>query len=106
MVILVNSQTGSTVAKITLKSGPRRLCMFNNIMDVVTLQNTSLQLINVNGDVLELGRSIRLKREVWGVARSEGKIVVSYFSPPWLQVLSMDGTVMHTFNTRAVGYGV
>ena len=102
-VILVNSQTGGTVAKVSLKSNPRSVCMFNNIMAVVTLSDKSLQFININGDILELGRSFRLNGDVCGVARSEDKIVVSYGSPPWLQVLSMDGTIMHTFNTRAAG---
>jgi len=102
-VILVNSQTGGTVAQITVKHSPRRVCTFNNIMAVVTLQGESLQLINIKGDSLELGQSPRLNRYGWGVARSEDKIVVSYVSPPWLQVLSMDGTVMHTFNTQAAG---
>jgi len=99
-VILVNSQTGGTVAKVSLKSNPRSVCMFNNIMAVVTLSDESLQLITINGDSLYLGRSLRLNGNVWGVARSEDKIVVSYELPPGLQVLSMDGTVMHTFNTR------
>ena len=102
-VILVNSQTGGTVAKITLKGHPRSVCMFNNIMAVVTLEGGSLQLINNNGDSLKLGRSFCVNGDVCGVARSEDKLVVSYVSPPGLQVLSMDGTVMHTFNTRAAG---
>ena len=101
--ILVNSQTGCTVAQITLKSNPCNVCMFNNIMAVVTLQDNSLQFININGDILELGRSFSVNGYVWGVAGSEDKIVVSYVSPPGLQVLSMDGTVMHTFNTQAAG---
>jgi len=105
-VILVNSQTGGTVAKIKLKGYPRSVCMFNNIMAVVTLKGESLQLININGDSLELSRSFCVNGDVWGVARSEDKIVVSYVSPPELQVLYMDGTVMHTFNTQAAGGNV
>jgi len=105
-VILVNSQTGGTVAKVSLKSNPRRVCMFNNIMAVVTLSDKSLQLININGYSLELGQSFCVNGDARGVARSEDKIVLSYESPPGLQVLSMDGTVMHTFNTRAAGTDV
>jgi len=101
-VILVNSQTGGTVAQITLKGHPHSVCMFNNIMAVVTLR-LCLQLINIHGDIIQLGRSFSVSGNVSGVARSEDKIVVSYVAPPGLQVLSMDGTVMHTFNTRAVG---
>jgi len=105
-VILVNSQTGGTVAQITLKGGPRRVCMFDNTMAVVTLNDKSLQLININGDSLELGRSFNLNRYVWGVARSEDKIVVSYGSPPGLEVLSMDGRVIQTFSNQEAGVDV
>jgi len=102
-VILVNSQTGGTVAQTTLKGFPRRVCMFDNIMAVVTLMDKSLQLININGDSLELGRSFSLNGDVWGVARSEDRLIVSYCSPPGLEVLSMDGRVIHTFSNQAAG---
>jgi len=101
-VILVNSQTGGTVAKITLKCFPRRVCMFNNIMAVITLGDKNLMFININSDSLELGRSLRLNGDVWGVAGSQDTIIVSYAAPPWLQVLSMDGRVMHTFVNQGV----
>ena len=107
-VILVNSQTGGTVAKITLKGDPHSVCMFNNIMAVVTLNDKSLQLININGDSLDLGRSFRLNGYVWGVARSEDRLIVSYCggSPPGFEVLSMDGRVIHTFSNQAAGVDV
>jgi len=105
-VIMVNSQTGGTVAQITLKSKPRRVCMFENIRAVVTLDDKSLQLININGDSLELGRSLRRNGDVWGVARNEDRLIVSYCSPPWLEVLSIDGRVIQKFNNRAVGVDV
>ena len=105
-VIVVNSHSGSTVAKVTLNSNPCRVCMFNNIMAAVTLRDTSLQFININDDSIELGRSFSLEGEVCAVARSEDKIVVSFVPHHWLQVLSIDGTVMHTFNTRTAGEDV
>jgi len=105
-VILVNSQTGGTVAQVTLKGGPRRLCMFDNIRAVVTLDDNSLQFININGDSLELGRSFRVNGDVWGISRSEDRLIVSYESPPWLEVLSMDGRVIHTFSNQAAGVDV
>jgi len=105
-VILMNSQTGGTVAQITLKCHPRRVCMFDNTMAVVTLKDRSLQLININGDSLELGRSFRLDGNVWGVARSEDRLIVSYVSPPGLEVLFMDGRVIQKFNNQAAGVDV
>ena len=105
-VILVNSQTGGTVAQTTLKAFPRGVCMFDNIRVVVTLNDKSLQLININGDSIELVRSFSLNGNVWGVARSEDRLIVSYCSPPGLQVLSMDGRVIHTFSNQEAGVDV
>jgi len=105
-VILVNSQTGGTVTQVTLKGGPRRLCMFDNIRAVVTLGDKSLQFININGDSLELGQSISVNRCVWGISRSEDRLIVSYRSPPGLEVLSMDGRVINTFINQAAGVDV
>jgi len=105
-VILLNSQTGEEVAQITLKGGPCRVCMFDNIRAIVTLGDKSLQFITINGDSLELGRSFSVNGYVWGVSRSEDRLIVSYNSPPWLEVLSMDGRVIHTFSNQAAGVDV
>jgi len=82
------------------------VCMIDNIRAVVTLEDKSLQFININGDCLELGRSIRVKGNVWGISRSEDRLIVSYVSPPGLEVLSMDGRVIHTFINQAAGVDV
>ena len=100
-VILLNSQTGGTVAQITLKGSPHRVCMIDNTMAVVTLGNKGLQFININGDSLEFARSIRVNGIVWGISRSEDRLIVSYVSPPRLEVLSMDGRLIHTFSNQA-----
>ena len=105
-VILMNSQTGEEVAQITLKCCPCRLCMFDNIRAVVTLGNKSLQFITLNGDSLELGRSFSVNGNVWGISRSEDRLIASYCSPPGLEVLSMDGRVIHTFSNQAAGEDV
>ena len=105
-VILLNSKTGGTVAQVTLKGGPRRLCMFDNIRAVVTLGNKGLQFININGDSLELGRSFSVNRSVWGISRSEDRLIVSYNSPPGLEVLSNDDRVIQTFSNQTAGVDV
>jgi len=105
-VILVNSQTGGTVTQITLKKFSRRVCMFDKIRAVVTFGDKSLQFININGDSLELGRSFSVNRDVWGISRSEDRLIVSYLSPLGLGVLSIDGRVIHTFSNQAAGVDV
>jgi len=106
-VMLVDSQTGGTVAQVTLPAIPRRVCMWDTNTAVVTLDGQKVQFININGDSLKiLGRSFSVNGNVWGVGRSGDRLVVSYVLPPGLEVLSMDGRVMHTFSNQAAGRDV
>jgi len=105
-VRLVDSQTGGTVAHITLERAPLTVCMWDNNTAVVTLSwKGKVQFINIHGDSLTLGQSLKVNKYVWGIARSEVGLVVSYESPPWLAVLAMNGTVLHRF-TPADGRAV
>jgi len=101
-VMLVDSQTGGTVAQHTLQD-PRRVCMWDNNTAVVSLYGQKVQFININGDSLKLGPSFSVNGDVCGVGRSGDRLIVSYDAPPWLEVLAMDGRVMHTFSTKAAG---
>jgi len=105
-VMLVDSQTGGTVAQLTLQAHPHRVCMWDNTTAVVTLDGQKVQFININGDSLQFGRSFSVNGYVWGVGRSGDRLIVSYDSPPWLEVLTVDGRVMHTFSNKAAGRDV
>ena len=95
-VMLVDSQTGGTVAHITLEHAPHTVYMWDNNTAVVALpQEKKVQFIDIHGDSLTLGRSLSVNGYVWGVARSEEGLVVSYRSSPWLEVLAMNGRVLH-----------
>jgi len=105
-VMLVDSRTGGTVAQLTLQAYPHRVCMWDNNTAVVTLDGQKVQFININGDSLKMGRSFSVNGDVRGVGRSGDRLVVSYLSPSWLEVLSMDGRVMRTFSNKAAGRDV
>jgi len=105
-VMLVDSQTGGTVAQLRLQDRPRNVCMWDNNTAVVTLVGRKVQFININGDSLQLGRTFSVNGNVRGVGRSGDRLIVSYLSPPWLEVLAMDGRVMHTFSIKAAGRDV
>jgi len=104
-VILVDSQTGGTVAHITLEHGPLKVCMWDNNTAVVTLAwEKKVQFINIYGDSLTLGQSLNVNGVVRGIARSEEGLVVSYWSyrsSPRLEVLAMNGTVLNRFKPAA-----
>jgi len=105
-VMLVDSQTGATVAHITLEHTPSRVCMWDNNTAVVTLwSEKKVQCIDIHGDSLTLGQSLKVNEYVWGIARSEEGLVVSYRSSPWLEVLAVNGSVLHRFKPAA-GRGV
>jgi len=105
-VMLVDSQTGGTVSQLTLQAHPHRVCMWDNNTAVVTLCGNKLQFININGDSLQLGRSFSVNGDVYGVGRSGDRLIVSYVSPPGLEVLAMDGRRIHTLSTSASGRDV
>jgi len=101
-VRLVDSQTGGTVDLITLEHKPYTVCMWDNNTAVVTLGlKKKVQFIEIHGDSLTLGRSLNVNGDVWGIARSEEGLVVSYQFSPRLEVLAMNGTVLHRFTPVA-----
>jgi len=105
-VMLVDSQTCVTLAHITLEHAPANVCMWDNNTAVVTLVlKKKVQFINIHGDSLTLGRSLNVNGDVRGIARSEEGLVVSYESSPWLEVLALNGRVLHRFMPVA-GRGV
>ena len=56
-----------------------------------------LQLVHVRGGRLTPGTVLDVKERCWGVAPSGDNVVVSYSSPPWLEVISTDGRVLHQY---------
>ena len=56
-----------------------------------------VQLLHIRGGRLTLGTVLDVKRICWGVAGSGDNVVVSYNSPPWLEVMNTDGRVLHQY---------
>jgi len=63
----------------------------------VSMSDNKVQLVHVRGGRLTLGTVLDVKAECWGVATSGDNVVVSYDSPPWLEVMSTDGRVLRRF---------
>jgi len=105
-VMLVDSQTGGTVAQLTPQGHPYRVCMCDNNTAVVTLVGQKVQFININRDSLKISGSFSVNGDVCGVGRSGDRPIVSYLTPPGLEVLSMDCSVIQTFSNNAAGRDV
>ena len=99
-VVLVDSQAGRTVDQISLKNYPRGVCIWDNNTAAVTLMKNKVQLININDNSLTLGNFLNANGDVWGIARSNDRLVVSYSSPPWLKTLSIEGRVMNRYDYK------
>jgi len=105
-VMLVDSQAGRTVDQISLKNYPRGVCIWDNNTAAVTLMKNKVQLININDNSLTLGNFLNANGDVWGIARSNDRLVVSYSSPPWLKTLSIEGKVINRYDYKKPGGNV
>ena len=97
----VDSRTGSTLSEVsTSPRGPKGICLIGE-RAAVTMSGMKVQLVHVRGGRLTLGTVLGVKAQPWGVATSGDNVVVSYNSPPWLEVMSPDGSVLHQFQDPA-----
>ena len=63
----------------------------------VALGDEVIQMMQIRGHRLIPGIVLGVKASCWGVTSSGDNVVVSYNSPPWLEVMSPDGSVLHQF---------
>ena len=94
---LVDSRTVSTLSEV---SGipPVGICMVGRELAAVTSGcSNQVQLVHVRGGRLTSGTVLGVKASCLGVAGSGDNVVVSYNSPPWLEVMDTDGRVLHQF---------
>jgi len=98
----VDSRTGSTLSEVSTKPRrPYRICLLGGERAAVTMSGKKVQLVHVRGDRLTLGTVLGVKADCWGVAPSGDNVVVSYDEPPWLEVMSPNGSVLHQFQDPA-----
>jgi len=77
---------------------PWGICMVGReLAAVVHSSRRKLQLVHMRGGRLTPGTVLGVKADCWGVAGSGDNVVVSYNSPPWLEVMSTDGRVLHQY---------
>jgi len=94
---LVNSRTGSKLSEVSPPNGPIRICLLGGERAAVTIAGKQVQLVHVRGGRLTLGTVLGVKADCWGVTSSGDNVVVSYERPPWLEVMTTDGRVLHQY---------
>jgi len=101
MVQLVSSMTGKVLSQLALEGEPRRVCLVGRDRAAVTIGWLQMvQLITIKGNTLVKDEVLKVSDDVYGIANSGDNLVVTYIHTrqPWLEVISMDGTVMNRFN--------
>jgi len=77
----------------------RRLCLTRKDQATVTVEGNKVQMINIQGQSITLGKVLTLNYDPWGVSTcGESDLVVSYQTAPWLEVISTEGKVFHHFH--------
>jgi len=95
---LVDSRTGLTLSEVsTMPYYPRGICMVGRELAAAALSSNKVKLVHVRGGRLTPGTVLGVKAYCWGVAGSGDNVVVSYHSPPWLEVMDTDGRVLHQY---------
>jgi len=95
----VDSRTGSTLSEVSTKPyGPWGICMVGRELAAVSYSRSNkVQLVHVRGGRLTPGTVLDVKADCWGVTPSGDNVVELYHSPPWLEVMSINGQVLHQY---------
>ena len=103
-VQLVDTREGRVLSEVSLpcwlkKPSLRRLCLTRKDQATVTVKGNKVQMINVQGQSVTLGKVLTLNYDPWGVSTcGDNDLVVSYHMAPWLEVISTEGSVCHQFH--------
>jgi len=104
-VKLVNTRDGRILSEVSVTSWAKflfsnmwyRLSLIRKDRAAVAFSN-KIQFINIQGQSITLGTVLKLKHDPVDVSRcGNSDLVVSYFTAPWLEVISPDGSVCHQF---------
>ena len=56
-----------------------------------------VQFVSVTGSKLATGRQLEVSGYCHGMAYNQGRLIISYCRPAYIEILSMDGDVLHSF---------
>jgi len=94
-VQLLDCLKGNVVSEVQLQDYPYRACLTDSNTAAVQLKGRRIQMIKVKDNTLTKGRELTVSEDVYGLTSSRNSLVVSYQSRPWLEVISMEGKVLH-----------
>jgi len=94
-VQLLDCLKGEVVSVVQLQDYPHRICLTDRNTAAVQVGDRRIQMIKVKDNTLTKARELTVSKDVYGLTSSRNSLVVFFSSRPWLEVISMDGKVLH-----------
>jgi len=97
-VQLLDCLKGKVVSEVQLHDESWRMYLTDRNTAAVKVGYKKIQMIKVKDKTMTNGRELTVSGTIYGLTSSRNSLVVSYGSQPWLEVISMDGKVLHQFD--------
>jgi len=97
-VQLLDCLKGKVVSEVQLQDKPYRICLTDRNTAAVKVGDRKIQMIKVMDKTLAKGRELTVGGDINGLTSCRNSLVVSYSLQQWLEVISMDGDVLHQFD--------
>ncbi|XP_052816982.1 E3 ubiquitin-protein ligase TRIM71-like isoform X2 [Mya arenaria] len=99
-VKLVDLTTRTVTSRLQLPGNPGHVCVLPDDQAAVTLMNNSMiQLMSTTGVQLSCGKEIKVSSGCCGIAYYNNRLYVSFVSDPRVEVMTLDGHIISTFET-------
>jgi len=99
-VQLVVNRKGKLLYEGGLDITPERMCLTDRNTVAMVVGEDEIQMIQVKDKTLTRETVVTVGKHVCGITSSGNDLVVSYKKKPWLEKVSMDGTVLNQFDIR------
>ena len=97
-VQLLDCLKGKVVSEVQLQDWPWKICLTDRNTAAVHVGDRTIQMIKVKDKTLTKGRELTVSGVTLGLTSSRNSLVVAYRRQPWLEVIAMDGKVLHQFD--------
>ncbi|XP_052776648.1 uncharacterized protein LOC128214294 [Mya arenaria] len=99
-VKLVDLTTRTVTSRLQLPDNPYDVCVLPGDQAAVILRtNSMIQLMSTTGGQLSCGKEIKVSSGCRGIAYNNNRLHVSFVSDPRVEVMTLDGHIISTFQT-------
>jgi len=99
-VQLLDCLKGEVVSEVKLQDFPLSMCLTDRNTAAVNVAGKKIWMIAVTDKTLTKKGELTASGIIHGLTSSKNSLVVCYHCQPWLEVISMDGNVLHQFDKK------